>query len=103
MAENKNIELTYTDFTNWVKSLNTGRKRLWLVLSIVWVLYIIIPSIIQYTDYVKSCNYSLADGLVEECNIKYRFKYILWALAPPIILPTIAFVIAWIRSGYKNT
>lgn len=68
MEVNSNIELSIQGFFGWLKTLNKGHKRLWSIVSIIWVLGIMIPSLNEYYSNVKYCSTAVQNNIATILN-----------------------------------
>lgn len=55
MENNNKVKISVEGLTQWYKSLNEGHKRLWIVLSCIWVLTFMFPNFYQYYKDIKYC------------------------------------------------
>ena len=53
-------------------------------------------------NYVNFEGKNVSYDAYEITSAKYNATPIVWAVIPPVVIPIVLFIAAWIRSGYKN-
>jgi hypothetical protein len=53
-------------------------------------------------DYVNYKGENSSYDAYEITSAKYNPLPIFWAIIPPLLIPMIIYIAAWVRSGYKN-
>ncbi len=62
-----------TSYKNWLKTLNTGHKRLWIVVSIAWFSSLISLSAYQYHTDSIHCDAQSKKNVYGETRINYFY------------------------------